>query len=98
MGQSALLGCLIEGTERALVPTDIIRRIKPERGRATLAVLCRLHPKPIEFDSLLVASGLRGFGHERAALEYWLMRIEDDLPLAGWRLMRSRDIIFLTKE
>lgn len=89
MGRSALLGCLVSGEKRAEIAIDIIPQIKAERGRATLAYLCRTHPRPVELHTLLIASGLQGTGHAMGALEYWLSRIEDDLPLVGWRLVRN---------
>lgn len=97
MGQSALLGCLLGGAPQAVQAVDMIEYIKPERGKATLAYLCRIHPRMIGFDDLVYAGGLKNTGHANAALEYWLMRIEDDLPLVGWRLSRHRHAVGLMK-
>lgn len=52
----------------------------------------------VDRDALLVASGFKGKGgHEMANLEYWLIRIEEDLPRAGWALRRVGEAIGLTR-
>lgn len=68
---------------------DILPLIDQAHGGTTILVhMCRIAPQSISRHGLMAAAGyLSGrSGHAHAAFEFWILRINDTLPLIGWRI------------
>ena len=75
----------------------------PSQHRAAnmLAYLARYHPQPVERYFMMsagaFAENIQGKFLAYASFEYWILRLDDELRLHGWRLDDTGEIYRLVK-